>query len=87
MTINWLTICDRLVPQTVEDWRSNLASSKANHKKLAATIASPTENPDLFEEGWKAALEREAGLKSTPSSGYDIVEHAGLSLKFIFDDI
>ena len=69
----------------VECWRSNLASSKANHKKLATTIASPSSNPELFEEGWKAALERDAGMKGAPSSGYDIVERAGLFRRFNYD--
>ena len=47
---------------------------KANYKKLAATTASPSENSELFEEGWEAALGREAGSKSAPGSGYDMVE-------------
>ena len=58
-------------------WWTSLTLSKADYKKLAATIASPSEKPELFEEGWVAVLEREAGSKSAPSSGYDIVERAG----------
>ena len=57
-------------------------SSKANYKKLTATIASPSENPELFEEGWEATLEREAGSKSASSSGYDMVDRAGMSDSF-----
>lgn len=30
--------------------------------KIAETIASPSENPELFTEGWEEALEREKGL-------------------------
>ncbi|KAG9112450.1 hypothetical protein FRC07_007897, partial [Ceratobasidium sp. 392] len=28
---------------------------------LADTIANPADNPELFEEGWDAALAKEAG--------------------------
>lgn len=30
-----------------------------NKAKLAETIADPADNPELFEEGWDAALEKE----------------------------
>jgi len=36
-----------------------------NRKKLAAMIASPSDNADLFSEGWEEVLEREAQLSST----------------------
>lgn len=40
----------------VDAWRTSLKS----RPKLAAAIASPTDNADLFEEGWDDAIEREA---------------------------
>jgi coatomer subunit beta' len=30
-----------------------------NKAKLAGTIANPADNPELFDEGWDAALEKE----------------------------
>lgn len=38
-------------------WRDDLESK--NKSKLADTIADPADNPELFEEGWDAALEKE----------------------------
>jgi hypothetical protein len=45
------------VPTVVEDWRSELRSK--NRPKLAARIADPVDQPELFEEGWAEALESE----------------------------
>lgn len=40
-----------------------------NRTKIADTIASPTTNPEVFEEGWDAALEKEAAaLKLSPEA-------------------
>jgi coatomer subunit beta' len=38
-------------------WRSDLQGK--GRSKLAASIASPTEHDDLFEEGWSGAVKRE----------------------------
>lgn len=46
-----------LVPELVQSWQKSLEDE--NRSKLAAAIASPTENPELFSEGWEEALERE----------------------------
>jgi coatomer subunit beta' len=46
-----------LVPAVVEDWRADLTSK--NRPKLAAKIAGPADQPELFAEGWKEALEKE----------------------------
>lgn len=43
----------------VTQWRSSLAAG--GKKKLATAIADPSENAELFEEGWEAALARERG--------------------------
>ena len=50
------------VSKAVSSWRSGLESK--NRKKLAKTIASPDENPELFEEGWESALERQKGVSA-----------------------
>jgi hypothetical protein len=36
-------------------------SNKKNSTKLAASIADPLKNPELFEEGWEEAMNREKG--------------------------
>lgn len=46
------------MPKTVEVWKEELKAK--NRTKIADTIASPTTNPEVFEEGWEAALEKEA---------------------------
>jgi coatomer subunit beta' len=38
-------------------WRSDLQSK--GRSKLAASIGSPTEHGELFEEGWSEAVKRE----------------------------
>ena len=50
------------VPKVVETWREDLTSK--NRPKLAARIASPNEQPEVFEEGWKDILEAERSLRS-----------------------
>jgi coatomer subunit beta' len=46
-----------LVPGIVDEWKSDL---KAKGKpKLAARIAAPADQPELFEEKWEQALEKE----------------------------
>jgi hypothetical protein len=47
------------VPKAVEAWRTNLTSK--NRSKIAASIAYPLENVELFEEGWEDALRQERG--------------------------
>ena len=43
--------------KAVQAWKSELTSKKRT--KIAATIADPSSNPELFEEGWEEALFRE----------------------------
>ena len=38
-------------------WRADLESR--NKSKLADTVADPADSPELFEEGWDAALAKE----------------------------
>lgn len=45
------------VPEVVDAWRGELKTK--GRTKIAAGIADPRENPELFEEGWEDALERE----------------------------
>ncbi|KAI5120315.1 hypothetical protein M0805_000375 [Coniferiporia weirii] len=54
------TYAPSLVPKAVDAWRTELASK--NRKKLAAAVASPAENAELFTEGWEQVLEREKGV-------------------------
>ena len=53
------------VSQLVTKWRAELESTN-RHKQneIAASIADPTTNGDLFEEGWSAALEKEAAARA-----------------------
>jgi coatomer subunit beta' len=44
-------------PKAVQAWKSELISKKRT--KLAGTIADPSLNPELFEEGWEEVLARE----------------------------
>ncbi|OSX59589.1 hypothetical protein POSPLADRAFT_1067270 [Postia placenta MAD-698-R-SB12] len=50
------------VPDAVQAWRTELKAKP----KLAAAIAHPVDNPELFEEGWEAALARERGEAPQP---------------------
>ncbi|PLW32313.1 hypothetical protein PCANC_20471 [Puccinia coronata f. sp. avenae] len=45
------------VPKAVERWKSSLEES--GKSKVAMKLANPEEHPDLFDEGWSEALERE----------------------------
>lgn len=47
------------VPEAVKAWQGDLQAKK--RAKVAAAIADPSANPELFEEGWEEALQREAG--------------------------
>jgi coatomer subunit beta' len=49
----------------VDAWRGELQAK--NRPKIAAGIAHPADNADLFEEGWAAVLEREQKITSTPA--------------------
>ena len=51
----------------VEAWKADLKTR--NRAKLADAIASPNTDPEVFEEGWDAALEREAATLSITDSG------------------
>lgn len=51
------------VPKVVDAWRDDLKS----RPKIAAGIAHPVENADLFTEGWEGALEREQ--HAAPTAG------------------
>jgi len=53
---------DSAVPRTVAAWRAELP------KKIAASIASPETNADLFEEDWQASLAREEELYGPPET-------------------
>jgi len=51
------------VPGLVSRWKTSLESSKrAKQSVLAASIADPSANPELFEEDWKSALSSEKEL-------------------------
>lgn len=45
--------------KAVEAWKGELRSK--GRPKIAAAIATPAENVDLFEEGWENALKKEKG--------------------------
>jgi coatomer subunit beta' len=49
------------MPEAVQAWKGELESKKRG--KLAAAIADPVENADLFEEGFKDAVAREAAAE------------------------
>lgn len=51
-------------PEAVQAWRTDLQAK--NRPKIAAAIASPQENPELFEEGWSEALAREQSEPAEP---------------------
>jgi coatomer subunit beta' len=53
------------VPKAVDAWRGELQTK--NRPKIAAGIAHPADNAELFEEGWEEALGREPkGAPATP---------------------
>jgi len=45
------------VPEAVDAWRGELQTK--NKGKIAGSIAHPSVNGELFEEGWEEALARE----------------------------
>ncbi|KAF9477857.1 coatomer protein [Pholiota conissans] len=47
----------------VSAWKADLTEKKRS--KIAATIADPATNPELFEEGWEEALAKEEALLSS----------------------
>ncbi|KDR84450.1 hypothetical protein GALMADRAFT_237319 [Galerina marginata CBS 339.88] len=54
-------------PKAVEAWKSELTAK--GRSKISATIADPSANPELFEEGWEAALAKEEELLSARHEG------------------
>jgi len=60
--IRFLSLSSSLAPQVVNAWRAELRSK--NKPKVAASVAHPIENTDLFEEGWEEALSREEGIRA-----------------------
>jgi hypothetical protein len=54
---SYLLIRSSQAPKAVQAWKSELTSKKRT--KIAATIADPSSNPELFEEGWEEVLARE----------------------------
>jgi len=61
------TYAPSAVPTAVDSWKADLKAK--NRPRLADMIASPTADPEVFEEGWDAALEREAAMLSLSDSG------------------
>jgi hypothetical protein len=59
-----ITVVRSQVPKAVDAWRGELQAK--NRPKIAAGIAHPADNPDLFEEGWEEALKQEQ--KVTPTA-------------------
>ncbi|CAE6422374.1 unnamed protein product [Rhizoctonia solani] len=53
------TYAPSYAPTAARAWRDDLDSK--NKPKIADMIVNPAENPELFEEGWEAALAREEG--------------------------
>jgi coatomer subunit beta' len=45
--------------KAVDAWKADLTSKK--RPKIAASVAHPGVNPDLFEEGWEQALAGKSG--------------------------
>lgn len=58
------------MPTAVDAWKADLKAK--NRPRLADMIASPTADPEVFEEGWDAALEREAAMLSLSDSGVTV---------------
>ncbi|KAF8324305.1 coatomer beta [Cantharellus anzutake] len=48
------------VPRVVDIWKNDLAANQRG--RIADLVASPSDHPELFEEGWAEALDREADL-------------------------
>ncbi|EIN11093.1 coatomer beta' subunit [Punctularia strigosozonata HHB-11173 SS5] len=58
-------------------WKSELKSK--NRSKIAASIASPAENEDIFEEGWADALSREEAIHAKTNGTSDVISEAAAS--------
>ncbi|PBK94009.1 Coatomer, beta' subunit [Armillaria gallica] len=50
------------VPKAVDAWQADLKTK--NRPKIAASVAHPSANADLFEEGWKDAIAKESGSQN-----------------------
>ncbi|KAK0499429.1 coatomer WD associated region-domain-containing protein [Armillaria luteobubalina] len=50
------------VPKAVDAWQADLKTK--NRPKIAASVAHPSTNADLFEEGWKDAVAKESGSQN-----------------------
>ncbi|KAJ3513632.1 hypothetical protein NLJ89_g2841 [Agrocybe chaxingu] len=57
------TYAPRLANKAVDAWKSDLKTK--GRPKIANAIAEPSANPELFEEGWEAALAKEEEALST----------------------
>ncbi|KAG5730050.1 Coatomer subunit beta' [Termitomyces sp. T112] len=53
--------------RAVEAWKADLSSKK--RPKIAASIADPTSNPELFEEGWEEVLAAENSFRQRSEDG------------------
>ncbi|KAG8681180.1 Coatomer subunit beta', partial [Ceratobasidium sp. 423] len=53
------TYAPSYAPTAARAWRDDLDGK--NKPKIADMIVNPGDNPELFEEGWEAALAREEG--------------------------
>ncbi|KIK57344.1 hypothetical protein GYMLUDRAFT_172779, partial [Collybiopsis luxurians FD-317 M1] len=67
------TYCPSLVPKTVVAWQSELKTK--GRPKIAETIANPDVNPENFEEGWEAIIEKERG--ETPQTESPVLVDVG----------
>ncbi|KAF9034097.1 coatomer protein [Panaeolus papilionaceus] len=66
-------------PKALAAWKAELTSK--GRSKLAATIADPAVNADLFEEGWEDALAKEEELYAACKSLVSF-DDSGLGLEF-----
>lgn len=67
------------MPAAVQAWRAELQAK--NRTKLAAAVADPASNPEMFEEGWEEALQREA---AAPAPGAPLVNGGSGELRFAY---
>ncbi|KAF8871943.1 coatomer protein [Gymnopilus junonius] len=61
------TYAPSVASKTVEAWKSDLKSK--SRSKIAATIADPAENSELFDEGWEAVVRKEEELLAAQHEG------------------
>lgn len=60
------TYAPSLVSKGLGQWKASL---QPRGKKIADTLADPEDHPEVFEEGWEAALERErVGATQQPAA-------------------